>query len=320
MFRCNTMISRVRRWPNCLLVLSLCGLFSFAAAVSSARAAITPTGDVSPSDPSTWTSATNGFIGNTASGTVTIDGGSDLVSSVTNIAHASGTTGVVNVTGLGSTWIVSDSLVIGNSGSGTLSISGGGSVSSHSSHINNNSSYIGKSLGSTGAVTVDGAGSSWVNLDNLDVGYYGSGTLSITGGGSADTGSTCIGLFSAATGIITVDGAGSTWTASNFYVGVLGNGTLSVTAGGRVNSDGCDIGYHPGSTGIVTVDGGGSTWAINSIALSLFVGNSGGGTLSITGGGSVSNQNRSNMGYAPGSTGLVTVDGSGSTWTNNRDL
>jgi hypothetical protein len=44
--------------------------------ISLARADITPTGDVSPSNPSGWGGTTTGYIGDTASGTLTVNGGS----------------------------------------------------------------------------------------------------------------------------------------------------------------------------------------------------------------------------------------------------
>jgi T5SS/PEP-CTERM-associated repeat protein len=122
----------------------------FLAAISSARAAITPTGDVDPSNPSTWDSSTTGYIGNTASGTLTVDGGSILYSY---------------------------DAYIGNSGSGSLSITGGGSVSDCYG-------FIGCSPGSSGTVTVSGSGSTWNSSQDLFLGYLGNGTLAINGGGA----------------------------------------------------------------------------------------------------------------------------------------
>ena len=69
------------------------------------------------------------------------------------------------------------------------------------------------------------------------------------------------------------------------------------------------------------MDGVGSTWRNNG---DLYVGGgapggSGSGVLNITGGGQVSNSD-GRIGYNSGSTGEVTVDGTGSTWTNSSDL
>ena len=52
----------------------------------------------------------------------------------------------------------------------------------------------------------------------------------------------------------------------------------------------------------------------------MYVGESGSGTLSITGGGLVSNAEIGYVGYNSGSTGRVTVTGAGSTWNSSSDL
>ena len=107
---------------------ALLATISLAGPLASARAAFTPIGDVEPTNPSTWTSSTTGYIGNTASGTLTVDGGSHLVSGTGSIGNSSTGSGFVSVTGSGSTW-ASTYLYVGNSGSGMLSIISGGSVS-----------------------------------------------------------------------------------------------------------------------------------------------------------------------------------------------
>ena len=58
---------------------------------------------------------------------------------------------------------------------------------------------------------VSGSGSSWTVRNALNVGYSGSGTLSITNGGSVITtgGSEgCIGCQANSTGVVNVDGFG----------------------------------------------------------------------------------------------------------------
>src|SRR5437899_3289113 len=78
--------------------------------------------------------------------------------------------------------------------------------------VSNVYGFIGDFSGATGAVTVDGAGSTWTNSADLDVGAYGSGTLTIRNGGAVSNVYGFIGYDSSATGFVTVDGAGSTWT------------------------------------------------------------------------------------------------------------
>jgi len=70
------------------------------------------------------------------------------------------------------------------------------------------------------------------------------------------------------------------------------------------------------SSGTVTVDGVGSRWTNGG---ELYVGLEGNGTLSITGGGAVSN-GFGYIGCYPAAHGTVTVEGAGSTWMNSGSL
>jgi T5SS/PEP-CTERM-associated repeat protein len=95
-----------------------------------AHADITWSGDIDPSDPTTWNSYTNGTIGKTGSGVLDVTASSDLLSLNGYIGYNSGSTGEVTVAGTGSTWANSSSnLYVGCSGSGTLNITDGGLVS-----------------------------------------------------------------------------------------------------------------------------------------------------------------------------------------------
>ena len=105
------------------IVLVLCCAYL---TVHPVRAAIVM-GDVEPADPSTWTSNTRAYVGNTASGTLTIDSGA-YSSAYGYIGNNSGATGVVNISGADSVWSNEYYFYVGNSGSGTLNISNGGSL------------------------------------------------------------------------------------------------------------------------------------------------------------------------------------------------
>ena len=153
-----------------LLLVSLC---------APAHAVITWTGDIDPNDPNTWTSSTYGYIGKTADGTLTVDGGSGLESKYGYIGYESSSTGQATVVGLNSSWSNSGHLSVGFNGDGTLVISDGGTVSSPGSSIGNVS-------GSTGHVTVDGNGSTWTDSDDLYIGHKGDGTLNISSGGTCE--------------------------------------------------------------------------------------------------------------------------------------
>ena len=288
---------------------ALSTFLSLVAPLSSARAAFTTWGNVDPSNPSTWTSSTYGYVGETSAGTLTVDSGS-LLSSYAYLGYGGSATGVVNISGTNSKWTNSNCLYIGDSGSGTLNITNGGSVSNSSTF---SYSSIGNSSGSTGTVTVDGACSTWTNGWCLYVGESGSGMLKITGGGTVRNTYGYIGDWSGSNGTVTVDGSGSNWTNTySLYVGNSGNGTLNITNGSTIsNSDGC-IGYDSGSTGVVAVSGAGSKWTNSG---HLYVGCSGSGTLNIATGGAVSVVGTTYVGSDAGSTGAINFGANGGTLT-----
>jgi len=295
--------------------------FLFAGQVCPTQAGITTSGNLDPSDPSTWTSLTHGYIGKTLDGTLRIDGGSDVLAYYSYVGNNGGVTGAVTVDGAGSTWTTGRNLLLGMSGRGTLSITGGGSVTSGG--VEGNTSYgntIAWLTGSTGEATVDGAGSTWTSNCDFNVGYYGNGTLSITNGGSVISGysgtynfGSYIGTFAKATGKVTVDGSGSTWTNNwPLNVGHKGNGELSITNGGEVVSNSGCIGCNSGSNGTVTVDGSDSHWSINNV---LQVGSGGNGTLQITNGAAVTVNRTTYVAQTAASTGCIDFGPSGGTLT-----
>ena len=71
--------------PTVSVVLFVVSFLSCSTAIS--HAAIVGSGDVSPTDPATWTSNTHCDIGRSSTGTITVDGGSALLSSSSYIAY-----------------------------------------------------------------------------------------------------------------------------------------------------------------------------------------------------------------------------------------
>lgn len=315
---------------------------------------VTGSGDVygsSSSFPATplsaWSIPTQSVnVGITASGTLTIQAGGSVTNKSAFVGNVS--TGTVTVTGAGSTWTNSSVINIGygavpgNPGTGTLTITDGGKVTSGVPGSSNTgtsvSGIVGTFYAGVGTVTVSGTdsagnASSWINSGQLMVGRYGTGTLTVEGGGIV---SNTVGYIGAdadsvgtGTGTVNVSGSdgnghASTWTNSGFlYVGSQGHATLNITDGGKVSSAGSGIAYWTsnddiGSTGIVTVAGNGSTWTNSGV---LYVGAWGTGTLKVEDGGKVSN-GEAYIGYYGDYSGdnSATVSGAGSTWENAGDL
>jgi T5SS/PEP-CTERM-associated repeat protein len=111
---------------------------------------------------------------------------------------------------------------------------------------------------------------------------------------------------------------GSANPAFELLVGRSGTGTLNVTGGASVNVSGAFgdtmLAENFGSSGTAAIGGAGSNWTIGR---NLTVGNSGIGTLNVTGGAQVTDLN----GYVANnstSTSTATVSGMNSTWTSSE--
>jgi T5SS/PEP-CTERM-associated repeat protein len=265
---------------------------------------------------SQWINSSTLYVGQSGQGTLNITGGGLVQTSGVGYLGAlpGGSSGAVTVSGANSQWILFDDLYVGFHGQGTLDISAGGRVES-------DHGWIAFPAG-PGAVTVDGPGSQWINSSFLELAGEG-GTVDITGGGLVQSfGGYLTGDFGSNGATVNVSGANSQWISSyEMGVGVSGIGTLNITAGGLVSSTEGSIGVN--GTGTVNVNGANSQW-IGSDVLHIgsdenFGGSTGSGTLNVSAGGQVSNT-VAFLGTNVGSTGTVTVGGTGSTWTNNGAL
>ena len=161
---------------------------------------------------------------------------------------------------------------------------------------------------------------SWTDSTWAFIGENDSGALSITGGSTVRDNRAFLGDRASGAGLVTVEGEGSTWIhSSELYVGVSGTGELSILNGGNVSNTNTTIGYYPNSSGTVTVDSEGSTWSISGYNSCLDIGKRGSGKISITNGGIVSTVHAT-IGSYSGSSGIVTVDGEGSSLLINSNL
>ena len=198
--------------------------------------------------------ARNLSVGPNGTGMLTIQTGGTLADSFGTVGNLPGGLGTVTVTGAGSSWSNAGSVVVGGQGTGTLTIQDGGTVSS-------GGGSVGLSAGSTGTVTVTGPGSSWINgpSGGLNIGSFGTGTLTIANGGkviniTAFTAN--IGNGAGSQGTVTVTGAGSTWSnSSGVNIGNLGTGTLTIADGGIVTGP-IVIATNAGAIGTLNIGAG----------------------------------------------------------------
>ena len=298
-------------------------------------AALTPLGNVEPSNLSLWHSNTHGYIGKSMDGSVLVDNGSSLVSNSGTLGYQLGAVGTATINGLGSKWTMANSLNVGRYGTGNLNIESGGQV-------NNLFSYVGRYVGSSGAATVTGAGSKWTNTNALYVGFEGDGRLTVEDGGEVST-STLFASLSDLYGDGTIAaekgavldsdlvfdashgpqqniafGSGGQLAVNWAENGALGagykqNGSIVVADGIEVTTGAGFLGYQAGAKGVATITGSKSRWTIEG---QLFLGYSGEGSLSLESGGKLRTGNTI-LGLNPDSTGTIIVTGEGSHWTSS---
>lgn len=107
-------------------------------------------------------------------------------------------------------------------------------------------------------------------------------------------------------------------SASTVTVGDTADASLTIRGGGTLTHSGlATIGDDDGAAGHVTVSGPGSAWSITGE--SIYLGNQGAGSLTISDGAAVSNT-YSVIGRLAGSSGFATVTGPGSSWTASQSL
>ncbi len=207
--------------------------------------------------------------------------------------------------------------------------------------LTNAFAYIGyETSGSNNTVQVDGAGgsASWISSTNLVVGRAGSrNQLLIVGGGKVSSAGNTSGSGTGSGGIIgnnsgansnsvVVSGSGSVWTNNGtLFVGNSGAfNQLTITNGGVVISSGGSGGTaantaigEAGNSNSVLVSGSGSLWTNNGF---VYIGRGGSfNSLTISNRGTVVN-GESQITWSGGKSNVVTVTGSGSSWTNTGKI
>ena len=268
---------------------------------------------------STWTNSGELSIASSGAGTVDVAGGGAVSSVGGVVAHYSGSTGTVTIDGAGSMWTSSDTVYVGLSGDGTLNVTDGGTVET-------SFAYLGDLSGSTGTATVDGISSRWTISGNLAVGEDGAGTLNLLNGGeviasgSVETGDLGSILFNS--------GTLTTTTLRADAADLLGTGAIH-TNGLVGDIGGVDLVFdetHGASDTVLVDDQPGQNLTVHldlsgvKNAGQLSVGYRTAGSMRVADGVEVQTSGGCDIGYEAGSTGMVTIDGSGSSWTNSGSV
>lgn len=206
---------------------------------------------------STWTSTGNIYVGNGGQGTLSIENGGVVTAVGGYVATLGGSTSSLTVTGMNSALTLSGSFIAGYSSgsSATVTLSEGGKISGMQG-------TLGDLAGSSGTMTISGAGSQWSAVVDanvaysgyMNVGLTGTGSLTVTNGGSVSGYRLYIGNDAESVGTVVLSGAGSSIDmTSNLYVGSEGTGTLTLSDGAQVSAAAIKVGYLAGSTGTLNV-------------------------------------------------------------------
>lgn len=147
----------------------------------------------------------------------------------------------------------------------------------------------------------------------LRIGNTGTGTLTVSGGGTMTTQrDTFLGFEAGSRGTLDVAGAGTTWDAAGLTIGRRGTGSLVISDGASVTNGFAGIGGFATGVGTIEVTGTGTTFTNTG---EIAIGSSGNGTLVINDGALVQNTN-ANIALFGNSIGSATVAGAGSRWEN----
>ena len=244
-----------------------------------ARAARVDTGDLLTTAQPPFSNVL--LIGVFAGGTVTIDGGTQAEVDAIALGALQGASGSLLVTGAGSKLTTvgdpdtrASAISVGYGGDGTIEVTDGGvvEVDGTRSLPGDLAASFGIALqeGSTGGVTISGAGSRLLvrngsaSSPGLSVGYEGGGSLDIQGGGvvQVDTGAgpdggVTVGSGPRAYGSLTAAGDGSALelvgTGTGLTVGNQGRGTLTLAAGARASAQNGFVGLQAGGDGTIEI-------------------------------------------------------------------
>lgn len=289
---------------------------------------------------SRWLNSSQIQVGVAGRGSLGVHYGGQVTSKGARVALNTGSVGNIVVNGTNSRWTIdrtSNFDVTGlsfGSGLGSIALSEGGSI------VSRGYDYVGGGVNGQSSVQISGP-SSWTTERAFRVGAGNGniGRVTVTGGGtlSTITGLSAsddfrIGSTAGSHGIVELKHAGTNWTNHGvLHVGYSGGqgavgggqGTLTMTRGATASSRTTYVGYNAGSAGSVSLSNSGTSLAIVGASANsytdLIVGHAGSGSLSITSGSLVRNQNGT-LGSATGSTGYAEVKGVGSLWENRNYL
>jgi outer membrane autotransporter protein len=226
---------------------------------------------VTLSNNSVWN--TNGSIGvgqnDMSNGTLNVLSGSkvNIINPIGGgifVGHIdAGARGFLLIDGAGSAVnSVANVYVGGSGGTGSVTVQNGGLL--HADGFINAGGHTGAPTTATGTITITGPGSAMTAGQDINIGLVGRGTLNLLAGATATAGGPfTIGTFATGNGTATIDGAGTSMSAASLVVGDAGTGALTISNQAVVNAaGGTTIAAQAGSTGTLNIGAAAGTPAI----------------------------------------------------------
>ncbi|WP_429597337.1 autotransporter domain-containing protein [Variovorax sp. PvP013] len=249
-------------------------------------------------------------LGDSGNGSMVVsNGGQASAGESIFVGDRTGGTGTLTVTDAGSSLTTGGDLQVGSVATGSMTVTDGAKVSV------DRDAYVGLYAGADGTLTVTRSATFDVLTGAINVGDSGTGRMTVSNGGKLNTVDMLIGNQAEGKGDVTVSAAGSRISAHrDLVVGGKGLGTLSVLAGAGAETGNVYVGERQGGTGTVRVDGRSDGLRSRLRAdVDIHVGESGHGSMVVSGGGSASALQNIVVANNSASVGDVTVTGAGST-------
>ena len=202
-------------------------------------------------------------------------------------------------------------IFLGAIGGPSLTVQNGSLLTSGSAIIGNSTNGFtpGTSELQSGTATINGVGTQWT-AEAFSVGFYGTGTLNVTGGGKAIASTAVtLGSHTGSLGTLNISGLGSSLNAGQITAGDNGTGVVTISDKGTVQLTGLLVANSAGSTGTIEITGAGSSM---QTVRSMSIGSRSAGTLDIKGGATATSGAQTYVGMYAGGDGKLLVSGAGS--------
>ncbi|TWD48950.1 outer membrane autotransporter protein [Agrobacterium vitis] len=148
----------------------------------------------------------------------------------------------------------------------------------------------------------------------MTIGNTGQAMLNINAGGTLTSSHATIGTNAGGDGHVTVSGSGSKWTSTgNIYVGNGGNGALTVENAAVVSAVDGYVSTLTGSTSSLMVSGASSAMNLSGVFIAGYSAGTS-ATVTLSNGGQITGL-QGTLGDLAGSSGSMTITGSGAKWS-----